>query len=334
MSLPPETLPSPAPRTTRERARAIAERILREHGELAGAQRVRDELGYGSLQTINEALRELRRDWAARLERSLSLPELPAPLAADAAVFLQDWWQRSLDQAQQGYAAERDAWAREREEAAAQRAATEQALVAAHQAGHQVRAELQRAEQLIAEQGRTLVLLQDELARLREQQQAEQQAAAQQRQQLAAELHDAREQAEQQQRQAATRLALLNDELLALQARHDQEQAQWQQREQRERREQAAQRELLQQKVASQAQALAQAEQRGLGLQEQLDTLQQQRDAERHQAAAQQQSAAAAQAALGSVQAELERAAAERDEARRLLEVLLQRLPPASAATP
>jgi len=334
MALPSESLPPPAPRTTRERARVIAERILREHGELAGAQRIRDELGYGSLQTINEALRELRREWATRLERSLALPELPPALAADAAAFLQDWWQRSLDQAQQGYAAARDAWAREREEMAAQRAATEQALVAAHQAGQQVRAELLRAEQVIAEQGRTLALLQQELAHGREQLQAEQQAAAQQRQQLAAELHSAREQAEQQARQAATRQALLNDELLALQAYQEQEQAQSQQREQRERREQTAQRELLQQKVASQAQALAQAEQRALALQEQLEALQQQRADERQQAELQQQGAATAQAALGNVQAELERAVAERDEARRLLDALLQRLPPASAATP
>ncbi|MDN0076617.1 hypothetical protein QU481_17260 [Crenobacter sp. SG2303] len=47
-------------------------------------------------------------------------------------------------------------------------------LVAAQQAEQQVRAELQWAEQVIAEQGRTLALLQQELARGRDQHQAEQ----------------------------------------------------------------------------------------------------------------------------------------------------------------
>lgn len=326
----PQTPDNPAPTgslTTRERTRAIALRWLREQGELVGAQRVRDELGYGSLQTINEELRALRRELATRLERSLALPELPPALAADAAAFLQSWWEQALTQARQESEDERAAWQAKEEGWRQTLAERDGALMELARDREVVERQLEQTEQLVAEQGRSLELLRAELAQLRQQQQVEREAAAQCQQQLEADTQALRDQLEQQARQAASQLTLLNDERLAQQAQHEATVAALRQSQQRELRDQAAQMELLRRKVATQGNELALAQERWNHGEQRREALDAELQASRQALAGAREREQEQQARLGALQQELSRACAERDEARRLFEQLLARPP-------
>lgn len=323
---PSPTPPTPTPVvSTRDRTRTIALRLLREQGELVGAQRVRDELGYGSLQTINEELRLWRRELATRLERSLALPELPPALAAEAASFLQAWWERCLEHASAEADAERTDWMAKEAGWQTTLAQRDELLDQLERDREHSDQKLAQSERLVEEQARSLELLRAELAQARQQLNDEREVAAAQQRQHQEESQGLREQLDRQARQAATQQALLNDELLARQTQHEAALGALQQTQQRALRDQAAHTELLQHKIAAQSRDLALSQEKQSQAKQQVDTLTAELARVRQAGDALQQREQTALAQLSALQQALSRASAERDEARRLFEQFLAR---------
>ena len=254
--------PESAPITSRERTRAIALRALREQGELVGAQRIRDEIGYGSLQTINEELRKVRKEWADRLERSFSLPELPAELALEATGFLQSLWERTLQHAHQAFDQERQGLANA-EIAQQGQISSLQQLIASQQAENAaLHAAADHSAALFHEQGQSLTLLRQELDHLRQQQEQDREDSRQAQQATEIACQQEIKQAVTKQRQAETQLSLLNDDLMATQKTHQKMVAQLKESQHKSLREHSLQLDLLRQKSNVQATGLAVATER------------------------------------------------------------------------
>jgi len=207
-------------KTVREQANELAKQAL-DKGQRPSALAIRDAIGTGSLGTIQDEIRKAKAEWHDGQRRQTHFPDLPAGLAQMASPFMEQLWAAACKCASGVFETERAAWQLEIESLHGDVDTAQQQQEILMDELSRVQSDLQHAEELTQEQGRSLELLRSELEHARAELVLEKAAAREQLQDLEQQHAEALQQASTEIRQHETRYALLNDDLIALRAEYE-----------------------------------------------------------------------------------------------------------------